>query len=273
METSGNVLPNYLNILFTLRSWRTCICRRPGTQGLAPHFDTHDVFVLQIEGAKQWPIDQAPQACPLLGSFQPVFSAERLPKLLHDVSVEAGDLIYMPRGFVHEATATTTSSLHLTIGIYPSQWYDLLVQALTALSYREERIRHALPAGFLDRTKLGPILAEKFKELANLFAQEGRAEEALALLEDGFIRQIPQDPWNNFRQVDAVEAVDVVTMVLKRPNLQCRVLEQAGSVSIQFPGNTIAGGTRLPLCCILLLRLTRLLPCMISQGVLVMRAR
>jgi len=50
-----------------------CYLSPAGSKALLPHYDTHDVFVLQIEGQKRWWIHEAPVESPLLKSFQPVF--------------------------------------------------------------------------------------------------------------------------------------------------------------------------------------------------------
>src|SRR5258708_2885790 len=38
----------------------------PGSQGFAPHFDTHEVFVVQLDGAKQWRLYDAVEPLPLV---------------------------------------------------------------------------------------------------------------------------------------------------------------------------------------------------------------
>ena len=50
----------------------------PNSKGLHPHYDTHDVFVLQVEGAKNWEVYAPIQATPLVNSFQPVIPEQQL---------------------------------------------------------------------------------------------------------------------------------------------------------------------------------------------------
>jgi ribosomal protein L16 Arg81 hydroxylase len=211
------------------------------SKGLMPHFDTHDVFVLQVEGAKRWYIHEAFQPVPLLGSFQPVIPEEKLGKPLHEVYLEAGDLLYVPRGFIHHAATAESSSLHLTIGIYPVQWFDLIVNALTAVSMRNECFRKALPAGFLDRHEVMAYLKDQLQEMIQLLSKEVHVEEAVELLAEHFIRQITPVPDGHFTQVDDVDYIDLDTSVAKRTGMRCRIIRQGSSVSIQFPGNTVKG--------------------------------
>ncbi|MCF2970440.1 cupin domain-containing protein [Synechococcus sp. Nb3U1] len=214
-----------------------------GSKALFPHYDTHDVFVLQVEGSKQWYLYPPPQPVPLLNSFQPVIPSERLGSPLKEVYLQAGDLLYIPRGFVHEAETQTQPSLHLTLGVYPFQWLDLLTSALTALSLQEESLRKALPPGFF---RLPPDqLEEHFRELCQRLALQTDVEAGLSLLMDQFIRQAIVQPDHHFALIPHLDQVQIDTWVAKRVGMPCRILSQGFSVSIQFPGNTIKGQAHL----------------------------
>ena len=99
----------------------------PGAAGLAPHHDTHDVFVLQVTGTKHWVVREPAVDTPLprhttdheIAAAQPVvFDAELTP----------GDVLYLPRGFVHSAAAQQGVSLHLTLGVLATTVHDVLRQ-------------------------------------------------------------------------------------------------------------------------------------------------
>ena len=84
-----------------------------GSTGLARHADQHDVIVVQLAGSKRW----------WLGDDEPV-------------DLHAGDTMYVPAGLEHRASATDTSSLHLTIGILRVT-YRQVVRRLLAESVDE----------------------------------------------------------------------------------------------------------------------------------------
>lgn len=85
------------------------------TQGFSPHFDDHNVLVLQLSGEKVWRLYDTPQPFPLSGSGQEVQpSAPPSQELM----LTPGDVLYVPRGLVHEAIAQSTDSHHLTLGLY-----------------------------------------------------------------------------------------------------------------------------------------------------------
>ena len=98
-----------------------------GAQGFDAHFDTHEVFVLQLEGAKQWRLFGAPRPLPLVDERFDVPRNKLGPP--REVQLEAGDLLYIPRGFVHEAFTSEQASLHLTVGVNVYRWADLLGEA------------------------------------------------------------------------------------------------------------------------------------------------
>jgi len=104
----------------------------PGSQGFAVHADTHDVFVLQTAGRKQWEVHAAPGQ----------------PEGVEQPLLEPGHVMYLPTGTPHAARAQGTVSLHITIGINQLTWRGLVERALSQLA-AEVPTDH-LPAGYLD---------------------------------------------------------------------------------------------------------------------------
>jgi hypothetical protein len=111
----------------------------PGSRGLDVHQDSHDVFVLQAFGRKQWDV----WATRPLGSDRPAEDEE--PVL--SVTMEAGDAMYLPVGTPHAASTQTVLSGHLTIGVLTATWGHLLAEVLDDLR-REPAFAEALPAGY-----------------------------------------------------------------------------------------------------------------------------
>jgi len=107
----------------------------PGTQGFAPHYDDVEVFMLQVEGRKRWKVYN-----PFEGDELPRTSSRNYnPKeikgepAIYEI-LEPGDMIYMPRGWVHQGEALAGEhSLHVTISTnQKNAWADLLEQAVPA---------------------------------------------------------------------------------------------------------------------------------------------
>lgn len=100
-------------------------CSPANQRGFDCHYDTHDVLILQIDGAKQWFVYRETVPYPtsnLPSSAQP---KPEEPTYLQCV-LKAGDLLYIPRGHWHYAVASDQPSLHLTVGIESQTGLDWL---------------------------------------------------------------------------------------------------------------------------------------------------
>ena len=94
-----------------------------GSQGLPVHHDTHDVLSLQVAGEKRWLV--YPPALELPLRSQRYRSALGAPgDRVLDVTLAAGDTLYLPRGWLHQALTSDADSLHITIGVSVRTWLD-----------------------------------------------------------------------------------------------------------------------------------------------------
>ena len=105
-----------------------------------PHHDMHDVLILQIHGVKRWRSFGFPVAFPVTGGRPPVASEAAWEGLM-----TPGDLLYLPRGEVHDAIPETRPSVHLTIGITEATGIDFL-QWLATKAKDVEALRRDLGA-------------------------------------------------------------------------------------------------------------------------------
>ncbi len=131
--------------------------------GFPPHYDTHDVLVLQIAGKKRWLIDEPTIKLPHQSQ---VFKPEGFTpgRRLMEIELHAGDLLYLPRGYVHSTTTSECHSLHVTVGINIYTWADL-VGDLVPSRVENEELRRALPAGFASRAELRPALKDQLTRM------------------------------------------------------------------------------------------------------------
>jgi hypothetical protein len=111
-------------------------------RGFAVHHDTHDVFVLQVSGTKRWRIYEPLLELPLKHQRWSASMGDPGPPIA-DVTLAAGDTLYLPRGWPHEAVTDAVDSLHLTIGLHPPTRLDALRAALDACA-EDVEFRRAL---------------------------------------------------------------------------------------------------------------------------------
>jgi hypothetical protein len=74
------------------------------------------------------------------------------PAPLLELQLLPGDLLYLPRGYVHSALTSDSHSTHVTIGITVYTWVELLTEVMNA-SRNVEGMRRALPPGFASHAK------------------------------------------------------------------------------------------------------------------------
>ncbi|KAM4853977.1 ribosomal oxygenase 1 [Thomomys bottae] len=129
----------------------------PNSQGFAPHYDDIEAFVLQLEGRKLWRVYRPRVPTEELAlTSSPNFSQEDLGEPVLQTVLEPGDLLYFPRGFIHQAECQDgVHSLHLTLSTYQrNTWGDFLeaVLPLAIQAAMEENLefRRGLPRDFMD---------------------------------------------------------------------------------------------------------------------------
>ncbi|MFH8576132.1 cupin domain-containing protein [Streptomyces zaomyceticus] len=126
----------------------------PQNRGFGDHYDVHDVFVLQITGTKRWIVHEPVHPDPLRD--QPwtahraaVADAARTEAYI-DTVLEPGDVLYLPRGWLHAAEALGAVSIHLTLGVHTWTRHALaeqLTEAALALLREDVEMRGSLPLG------------------------------------------------------------------------------------------------------------------------------
>lgn len=145
------------------------------SRGFPLHWDTEDVFILQFAGQKEWlvfdPLE--PLACrPRECRDEEWKDAE---PLLH-VVLQPGDLLYLPRGFVHSARSRDDISAHVTLGVYTFTYADLLRRILEDTG-TDAWLRRSLPRDFqMDDASCAEFLAHVHEFLGGVDVRASLAE-------------------------------------------------------------------------------------------------
>src|SRR6516164_1153487 len=99
----------------------------PAGQRGSTHSDPTDVYVIQLEGTKRWQIWPTPQVR-RPGDDKGSFPS--LPDPILDVSLQPGDVLYVPHNTPHCASAEGSVSLHVTVVTGPRTWAHHLLSAV-----------------------------------------------------------------------------------------------------------------------------------------------
>ncbi|HVG63249.1 MAG TPA: cupin domain-containing protein [Hyalangium sp.] len=211
-----------------------------GAQGLAPHFDTQEVFVLQVRGSKHWrlypPLVELPVE-EMAGELPEGYAREPMMT----VHLRAGDVLYMPRGVVHEALTGSEESLHLTVGVNVLTWKTLLEDVLRLVTESDVAFRRSLPVGFARRDDALPELRAGLETLLARLASTPWGEEAVERLALRYLAQVQPLPDADLRQAGEAQELGLDTRVRKRAGMFCRIRTFGESVRIDFPGGGIGG--------------------------------
>ena len=203
----------------------------PQSQGFVTHYDEHDVVILQIRGSKIWHLYDGTDVAPHeMHRGEPVATAA-LPSPT-DVRLEAGDVLYLPRGRVHAAEATSEVSVHLTLGLHAPTLHVLVTRALDSLSYSDDRVHTQLPPRYLDdpdaRARLGGLV----RDVAEALEQPSVIAEGLASLEDDFVKRGQSPPVG--QAIASAVGIDGRTRVVRYQPLYSRVTETSDGVALHF---------------------------------------
>jgi lysine-specific demethylase/histidyl-hydroxylase NO66 len=197
-----------------------------GSQGFAVHHDTHDVLVLQVAGEKRWLL------------YDPLFELplkhQRYSKALgehgeptDDFVLRAGDTLYLPRGWLHQAETSDTDSLHLTIGINAYTWLDAAKAAL-AETEQELAFRHGVDVGGDEAEQLAERLnAELDSELVAKRRRRKFVQTRRPIRADGL------------SQLRALEALDAETPLERRETVIADLEEDAEGWTLAFEGREL----------------------------------
>ncbi|HEX2302688.1 MAG TPA: cupin domain-containing protein [Gaiella sp.] len=195
-----------------------------GSQGFAVHHDTHDVLVLQVAGEKRWLLYNPLLELPLKHQrYSSALGEHGEPT--DDLVLRAGDTLYLPRGWLHQAETSTYDSLHLTIGITPYTWADAAREALAECE-DELSFRRGIASGD------GNGLTEAVTARLEAEVVEGRRrrrfiESRRPILEDGL------------SQLRALEHLDAETLVERRETVIADLELRSDGLALVFEGKEV----------------------------------
>ncbi len=205
-------------------------------KGFSPHWDNHDVFILQVVGSKDWKIEKQRRTLPGKGDKMGDEGRE-LRGDLQSFVLEQGDLIYIPRGFVHAAECGAEPSLHITLGVTGVFWEDLVHAAVRAAILRDERLCHALPLGFVRIPE--DVLAKRLKGTFREIADETFLREAITQFKDELMRTYPLDISGQIVDFFQPKPLGLDDVVGPRPAIVYRMHSESDTVRINYGARAI----------------------------------
>lgn len=208
----------------------------PSSQCFPRHIDLHDVFVIQLRGRKSWTVFQPPQK-----NIEETASSGKESQ--HDevavfqVTLEEGQVLYVPKGFPHEVITTDCESVHLTLSLYPVTWGEIA----TLLIGRSEAMRTAIPR--LQQDGGASAKSGDFAETLKGIACQNAVNAVIADLQLSFLPNLRglASGWID----DALGGVNAFdACFVRNPGIAAQVLEESdGTVTLQYSGGEFSAST------------------------------
>jgi ribosomal protein L16 Arg81 hydroxylase len=120
-----------------------------GEGAFGKHWDTHDVFVVHLAGEKQWRIFEPTHVLPLPGQTSRDRKSDCPTDSVLDVTLKVGDLLYIPRGWWHEACPVEGNfTAHIAIGLHTPKIMDYIMWTCSKSLSQLPAARKTLLASF-----------------------------------------------------------------------------------------------------------------------------
>ena len=203
----------------------------PQSQGFVAHYDDHDALILQIRGSKIWHLYDGADVAPHEMVRQEPVVAAALPSPT-DVRLEAGDVLYLPRGRVHAAEATPELSVHLTLGLHAPTLLTLVTRMLDSLSHSDDRVHTQLPPRYLNDPDARASLGVLVHNIVEALERPSVIAEGLGSLEDELVKRGQSPPVG--QAISTAVGIDGQTRVVKYRPLYSRVTDTSDGVALHF---------------------------------------
>jgi len=204
----------------------------PSAQGFAPHWDTHDVFILQVTGTKHWRIYDTKIPLPLRG--------QHFDSTVHDTGpvnmefdLQPGDVAYIPRGAIHSATSSAETSLHITTGLTAYTWTDLLLQAVVAAGMNDVMLRENLPMGWPARLEDGQLAREYQARVERLVAHLSSATPPFSVLGESLSEGYGSLSLGLLKRAILASELTLASVVTMRPEAEAELGPNGDQCSIR----------------------------------------
>ncbi len=208
------------------------------SQGFNTHYDSHDVFVMQIHGTKQWFLYDTPIELPFRNQ---AFEKDKTPAgaKSQEFVMQPGDMVYVPRGVMHDARTTDTDSLHITVGCLHTSWTEVVLESVARLALSDADFRRSLPAGYarsgFDRTE-----AKKFfQSLIQRVAEKADFDAGLDHFADDLLSTRDAMLEGQLEQMRRLNDVSPESRCGARPNLMYHIRESEEHVFISCYGTDL----------------------------------
>ncbi|MGE9315097.1 cupin domain-containing protein [Niabella sp. CJ426] len=202
------------------------------SQGFNPHWDTHDVFVLQISGTKTWHLYGFEKELPTKN--QSFVSKDYKKEPIQTIQLRPGDFLYVPRGYVHDAMADDGISSHITIGVLSFTWARYFNEIFPQLEEFKE-FREAVPFWKGDLTEL---IKEKTENLRQKLSALN-FDKGIERLNKSYQSAQPQPVHNYFESIRNISKLSADTTLALNEGVIYQLVKKESGYELHLLGKAI----------------------------------
>ena len=201
--------------------------------GFAHHYDDHDVFILQVHGSKIWRLYGTPVQLPSRRYPHKKFKGTyELGSPQFEDQLVQGDLLYIPRGLLHDAVTTDTVSVHITLGLHPNYWFELL-QEVASLAEDMPEFRRAIPNALMSEDTKKKF-REEFQSLTQALLKPLDVHALLQRQFDRFMRSKSFEDQHRFTDSIQLSKLNANSILSRRESIPFQVYRDDKNVTISF---------------------------------------
>jgi hypothetical protein len=207
-------------------------------QGFKTHYDSHDVFVLQVAGSKDWTLYDTQVELPLRGQgFDP--QRHTPGAATREFTIKPGDVLYCPRGLFHSARATDEVSLHVTLGLIGKTWADVMIEAVSEACLASPAFRATLPVGFAKAGFDSREAEATFKSLIEAFGRDAKLGPILERFAESFVTSRRPAFEGCLAALDSLPQTTLKSRLAARPHLVYLTREEGEKLVVLFGSTEI----------------------------------
>ncbi|MCP2343171.1 cupin domain-containing protein [Actinomadura rupiterrae] len=227
-----------LNLEANLHAQVNVYLTPPNARGFKAHYDTHDVLMAQAYGSKTWRLYGADADLPL--PTQRCDKSKDFGRPRTEFSLSDGDVVYLPRGTVHEGTSTGEASMHITVGLHPPVWAASIKRAVEAIVENDIEFRKVMPLGFAHDAEVRTEAEQIAKFLADRLRDQMSPEDIVSRsAREAVVNHRTPDLHGHLLDLQRLDDVDLDTTVRRRSETQMMLTVDESIARLAFHGKTV----------------------------------
>jgi len=210
----------------------------PRSVGFNAHWDYQSLLVLQTAGEKTWRLYRPTMPLPLKHQVCPPGGLDDPGELFMEVSLKRGDVLYVPRGWIHQAFSQEQTSLHVALSIMPTTWMDVFQNLLNSMA-DDVRFRAPVSIPITHAGDLRQVDEDRFDTLLAAFTERADADDGCEAIARRFVATRLPAMRGTLNELDSHDSVRADSLLRRRTGVIYRIENHGEQCHLLFQGQTM----------------------------------